>query len=549
MLQVSVISLTNKNHYLNITPANIVVLYQNKNSQLQKVKFHGSQDSLRSVLVSLEKKASQDLTDGSSAHGTPESVNSSRLSSTGRNSSASTPVLFNAMLNETMSNLRNQGSGGGSFTPRAPGMRHVSFTPRVPGVRDVRFTPSAGRRPNVSVRQNLYQQTTPQTQSGVRVPNPENPNANFRTTNSANTHVPNTNSVRPTSTPGQRTTPNVIPPNMPVSSSSYRFKPNASAGVQITPVSNVSVPNINNHTSSSTILQSNMPVANTSNVSTGQRTTQLLNRSMSTSSVNGNHHTFPAPTTSSIDNRLAGISPLCSTNIAATVGVTHSSNVAVSSHVNAVIPNSVTNKDKTSPESSSNKRKWSFKSPTSSPNLFAPQASVSGAQTNSGAKVNSGVQMNISAQRNTSTSQTNDSFKRINLGQRSNYTFSSDADTRTSSSGRDKSARNILTNSANQSRQSSADVTASVTATEQSSSSKKFGDFNNNQGTPGNVTRVTKSKWSFKSKTVTSPKIPEKSSPLLIGPNGSCDTSTTKVEDLWQDGKFVWKKKYTRTSL
>ena len=579
LFQVSVISLTNKSHYLNITPSNIVVLYQNKNSQLQKVKFHGSQDSLRSILVSLERKANQELADQNSSHGTPGSVNSSRLSSVGQNSSTSTPVLFNAMLNETMNNLRNQGKGLGHFTPRAPGVRDVGVTPQNHGVRDVRFTSSAVRTPNTSVRQNLYPQTTAQTPSGIRAPNPQTPNTSFRASsqiNSVNKPVSNTNSVRHTFTPGQNATPNVILQKAPGSSSSYRFNPNPRAGVQITPVSNVSMPNINNQSFNSTIVR-NTPVANTSNTSTvtnaHQRITQLSNRSMSTSSISANHQTLPTPTTSfiqtSTENRSARISPVGSTN------VSHSSNNAASSHVNNVVtPKPVTNNDKTSPESNSNKRKWSFKSPTSSPNLGA----VSGVQTNNntilnnGARLNSGAQINKcamtsfsdfsknnngatvnnGAQTITNIGQSNDSFKRMNLGQGLNTTLTSNVNNKASSSGNDNITRNNLTNSVNQRQQSEANVRVAVSASEQFSSTcnKNYGDFNNNGSVKtdapnannirANTQTVTKSKWSFKSKTVTSPTVPHKSSPPLIGQNQSCDTSTSnqKLEDLWQDGKI-----------
>ena len=554
LFQVSVISLTNKSHYLNITPSNIVVLYQNKNSQLQKVKFHGSQDSLRSILVSLERKANQELADQNSSHGTPGSVNSSRLSSTGQNSSTSTPVLFNAMLNETMNNLRNQGNRPGHFTPRAPGVRDVGVTPQNHGLRDVRFTPSA-------VRQNLYPQTTAQTPSGVRVPNPQTPNTSFRAyshVNSVNTPVSNTNSVRHIFTPGQNATPNVIPQNTPGSSSSYRFNPNPRAGVQITPVSNVSVPNLNNQSFNSTIVR-NTPVANTSNISkvtnAHQRITQLSNRSMSTSSISANHQTLPTTTASGIqtstENRSARITPVGNIN------VSHTANNAASSHVNNVVsPKPEKNNDRTSPVSNKNKRKWSFKSPTSSPNLGAAQANVSG-QTNIGAlrntsaQINNGARLNSGAQTITNIGQSNDSFKRMNLGQGLNTNLSYDANRTTPSNRNDNIARNNVTNSVIQRQQIKASVGVAVSVSEQFSSDKNYGDFNNNESAMtdapnannirANTQTVTKSKWSFKSKTVTSPTVPQKSSPPMIGQNRSCDTSTSnqKLEDLWQDGKMI----------
>ena len=541
--QVSVISLTNKNHYLNITPSNIVVLYQNKNSQLQKVKFHGSQDSLRSILVSLEKKANQDLANQSihSGHGTPGSVNSSRLSSMGQNSSASTPVLFNAVLNEAMGNLRTQGQGHGHFTPRAPGVRDVAVTPLNPGVRDVRFTPSGVRTPNPNVRQNLYPQSTCQTSSGVRVPNPQTPSTSFRTSS-------NTNNVRHTVTPGQRTTPNMTLQNGPGLSASYKFKTNSSAGVQITPVPNVSIPNKSNQNSSSI---RNTSVANSNNTSivttAHQRITQLSNRSISTSSASGDNRT---------ENMSVGIAEVGSTNKAVVTNV----NCSASNLGNKVVtPKPVTNvnNDKTSPELISNKRKWSFKSPTTSPNLgaTAPQG-VGGLKNNSafrntglglnnvteinkGAIVTEsmGARLNNSAVSTPNIGQSNNSFKRLNFGQQLNSNLPNDANSKAPGS----------INDINQRQQSGANIRLAVHPSEQFSGDKNSGDFNNNGNTISDVptSNVSKSKWSFKSKTVTSPTIQQKSShPPLIGQNGSHGTSTSnqKVEDLWQDGKlFVGK--------
>ena len=534
VFQVSVISLTNKNHYLNITPSNIVVLYQNKNSQLQKVKFHGSQDSLRSILVSLEKKANQDLANQSihSGHGTPGSVNSSRLSSTGRNSSESTPVLFNAVLNEAMGNLRNQGQGPGHFTPRAPGVRDVAVTPLNPGVREVRFTPSGVRTPNPNMRQNLYPQSTCQTSSGVRVPNPQTPSTSFRASS-------NTNNVRHTVTPGQRTTPNMTLQNGPGLSASYRFKTNSSAGVQITPVPNVSLPNKSNQNSSSI---KNTPVAksnNTSIVTTAhQRITQLSNRSIQ------------------MENMSVGIAEVGSTNKAVVTNV----NCSASNLGNEVVtpkPVANVNNDKTSPELSSNKRKWSFKSPTTSPNLGATAPHSVGGLNNNSAFRNTGVglnnkteinkhgiatesmdaRLNNSAVTTTNIGQSNNSFKRLNLGQQLNSDLPNYANSKAPSS----------INDINQRQQSGANIGLAVHPSEHFSGDKDSGDFNNNGNTIRDVptSNFSKSKWSFKSKTVTSPTIQQKSSPLpLIGQNGSHGTSTSnqKVEDLWQDGKlFVGK--------
>lgn len=74
-LQVSIISLSNKNHYLNITPNNVVAVYHCRGEGLQCMRFHSSQDSLQSVLSALEKKALADSSSmNSSVTGTPVSL-------------------------------------------------------------------------------------------------------------------------------------------------------------------------------------------------------------------------------------------------------------------------------------------------------------------------------------------------------------------------------------------------------------------------------------------------------------------------------------------
>lgn len=73
--QVSIISLSNRNHYLNITPNNVVAVYHCQGEGLQRMRFHSSQESLQSVLSALEKKALADSSSmNSSVTGTPVSL-------------------------------------------------------------------------------------------------------------------------------------------------------------------------------------------------------------------------------------------------------------------------------------------------------------------------------------------------------------------------------------------------------------------------------------------------------------------------------------------
>ncbi|KAL4226140.1 hypothetical protein ACF0H5_014127 [Mactra antiquata] len=89
--QVSIISLSNRNHYLNITPNNIVALYYMRQNTLKSRMFHGSMDSLCSVLSALEKKAdANQLRLNSSSTATPSG--SSRQSPLSSN--CNTPQLF-----------------------------------------------------------------------------------------------------------------------------------------------------------------------------------------------------------------------------------------------------------------------------------------------------------------------------------------------------------------------------------------------------------------------------------------------------------------------
>ncbi|XP_053377378.1 uncharacterized protein LOC123529056 [Mercenaria mercenaria] len=94
--QVSIISLSNRNHYLNITPNNVVVLYRGGQSSLRSLKFRGSEDSLQSVLSALEKKAAAQQSNlNNSLSMTPSSLTgSARHSLTG--SGTGTPQLFGA---------------------------------------------------------------------------------------------------------------------------------------------------------------------------------------------------------------------------------------------------------------------------------------------------------------------------------------------------------------------------------------------------------------------------------------------------------------------
>ena len=473
LFQVSVISLTNKNHYLNITPANVIVMYQNKNNQLQKVKFHGSQDSLRSVLLSLEKKSFHSTVEGNGAHGTPSSLNSSRL--TTGSSSTNTPVLFGASSNH--STPRSQGVIGASFTPRA---QNGNFTPRAPGVRDVRFTPSAVRTPCATVRQT----GTPQIYD--KRPNPQTPNISMNShIRLGNTHVPNTDSFRPVSftKPENYSLSNRSLSTSGVNQNVYNTQTSASTG---------SVrPNLNQSTSNRTEINWKPNVI----VSLEQK------KSANVSSVTASH---------------------------------------TNSHVTPGSVNSNSNEE-VSPEFNSNKRKWSFKSPTSSPSVGVSQLLFPGpGQTSSVMNISVG---NIKYN-NTSAGSSENLVKVIQTG------------TKTETS----NAMNF--NAQNRQNNINSHLIGLTRTVE--NVQRKPGDFNNNRtisnvnanvevnsNTSKNLSKnisaekilastVTKSKWSFKPRTVTSPTATEKSSPPLINKNKSHLTAGTgqNTEDLWQDGKL-----------
>ncbi|XP_052780425.1 uncharacterized protein LOC128217356 [Mya arenaria] len=93
--QVSIISVCNRKHYLNLTPPNLVSVYRTEAGELVARHFHGSQDSLCSVLACLEKNAAAEMASLNSSinTGSPLShTGSSRLSLNG--SSTNTPQLF-----------------------------------------------------------------------------------------------------------------------------------------------------------------------------------------------------------------------------------------------------------------------------------------------------------------------------------------------------------------------------------------------------------------------------------------------------------------------
>ena len=483
--QVSVISLTNKNHYLNITPSNVVVMYQNKNDQLQKVKFHGSQDSLRSVLLSLERKSLNSNVDRNSAHGTPSSLNSSRLSY--GNSPTNTPVLFGNRLNQ--STPRGQGTSGANvtpntpggsgvrFTPRAPGVRNTSFTPRAPCVRDVRFTPSSVRTPTAGVKQTEYQQ-------GVMHMNDVN-----------------SNSLTP--------------------STSSRIDSHALNEA-------TSVPKADNFRTRCVSRQQN---------------TSLSNRSLSSGVVNPHSsHTEEqqGPDRYNFNGRISDRTET-PTNVTA---VNNGSEPFVT-------PGSASlNANKISPEASNNKRKWSFKSPTASPNLAVSRS-------NSFKMLNTGPG-SISNVPNMSTGSSNVNIS-IGENKHNNVTMP----------GNDHTVNTTSFNTFNRLHNTDTSKLVSHSGSNQNFQRKKSGDFNNN-GNVSNVNMnievikdvshssrnnsesidnqtvsttagVSKSRWSFKPRTVPSPVVIEKSSSQQ-GNNENqsrvTDRTNQNSDDLWQDGKY-----------
>jgi len=77
LCQVSIITVCNKKHYLNLTPPNLVSMYRAGGAgELVARHFHGSQDSLQSVLAGLEQQAASEGTSLNSSlqPGTPLSA-------------------------------------------------------------------------------------------------------------------------------------------------------------------------------------------------------------------------------------------------------------------------------------------------------------------------------------------------------------------------------------------------------------------------------------------------------------------------------------------
>ena len=480
--QVSVISLTNKNHYLNITPSNVVVMYQNKNDQLQKVKFHGSQDSLRSVLLSLERKSLHSNVDRNSAHGTPSSLNSSRLSY--GNSSTNTPVLFGNRLNQ--STPRGQGTSGAnvtpnapggsgvSLTPRAPGVRDVSFSPRAPCVKDVRFTPSSVRTPGASVKQIEYHQRV------------------------MHMNDVNSNSLSP--------------------STSSRIESHALNEA-------TAVPKSDNFRTGSVSRQQN---------------TLVSNRSLSSGIVNPHtSHTEEkhGPDRYNFNSRISDRTET-------------PTNVVNNGSEPFVTPGSVSlNANKISPEASNNKRKWSFKSPTASSNLAVSRSNSfkmlntgPGSISNVPNKSTGSSNVNISTGENKHNNVTMPG-NNLNVSSTSFNTFNSVNNTDTSKlvshSGSNQSFQRKKSEDFNNNGNVS-NVNRNIEVIKDISHTSRHNSESTDNQTISTTAGVTKSRWSFKPRTVPSPVVIEKSSQQGNNVNQSHVTERTgqNSDDLWQDGKY-----------
>lgn len=176
--QVSIISLSNRNHYLNITPNNVVVLYcGGGQSSLRTLKFHGSQDSLQSVLLALEKKAAAQRNNLN---------NSGTLTPSSLTGSSGTPQLFAPSPGTRVGNQQLS-------SPRTPITSHpTSFRTPVPGaVRDVSVverncTPAYPRFGNSTPNMNFRQANTSAVNGTMSPQLPTNstilstPNTNFK---------------------------------------------------------------------------------------------------------------------------------------------------------------------------------------------------------------------------------------------------------------------------------------------------------------------------------------------------------------------------------
>ncbi|XP_060600876.1 uncharacterized protein LOC132754276 [Ruditapes philippinarum] len=228
--QVSIISLSNRNHYLNITPSNVVMLYRGGEGSLRSLKFHGSEDSLQSVLSALEKKAASQhsslntsLNMTPSSHsgsrrystdpGTPQQFGASPLSGLGTN----TPQRFvtspiTPVTNQRIFNPHSPVTGGSpaTATPSTSGVRNVSVVNRDMNQRGNNFTPnfrntnlqSGMNTPCGSVSENTYI-STPNTnfkvipvQDNVKLSNLSSNNVSSNNNHTVLNNVGNT-SIRP----------------------------------------------------------------------------------------------------------------------------------------------------------------------------------------------------------------------------------------------------------------------------------------------------------------------------------------------------------------
>ncbi|KAL3853399.1 hypothetical protein ACJMK2_016942 [Sinanodonta woodiana] len=179
--QVSVLSLTSRNHYLNITPSNIVIIYQNKSTGLATVGCLNEACSLSKVLLSLDRQACAEEEQEIKEREKWETRAGNNVNFTNNDV---TPILTTPGQNRNLS-VRTPGSVTGaqnrSLSVRTPGsvtgVQSSNLSVRTPGsVTGAQNTPNmprvsaSGRNFNFKNGPNMQRAGMPFSDNGPQIP-------------------------------------------------------------------------------------------------------------------------------------------------------------------------------------------------------------------------------------------------------------------------------------------------------------------------------------------------------------------------------------------
>lgn len=195
--QVSVISPTSRNHYLNITPANVVCVYCNKTEGLSRLHFVDKDKPLPSILKDLEREMMAELTPQRSGLNTPQlrlNMGTPDIRNLQSRFNVGTPNLGTpqARYNLTTPNIRTPQPRFNTSTPnmRTPQVRLNMGTPNI-GTPQGRSNmgPSDITAPQSRFNTGTSNIRTPQARLNMGTPDVRNPQPRFCVGNVGNTNL------------------------------------------------------------------------------------------------------------------------------------------------------------------------------------------------------------------------------------------------------------------------------------------------------------------------------------------------------------------------